>query len=360
MSKYTNIYVGENKVSRRFKGCFKEPKPSSSSSSSSSSLETVNQCLESSLQKGLSLFGLNNKNKDGLGYCNQSLAEDKLSLIPGVDESDCINKGIAVYNIQAPSGGLDTIGNTYLSVDSDPSNKDVKAVFHKFPESMLEMGKAYYEHENYDSPDNNLTNANIANASSEQCKQFCINRGQECKGFVYDKANNSCSLKGEVYPTSKREINKSKDIYTRMPDVKHSQSCPGGIKAVTTDFLNSNGFISSENMSMDFQCETEGGLMQEERGLESAYKTLTEEVNGLQSENTQLLNSFRKVNKSIKEKTDKYHQTGAHIDSLAANPTVDQLMEDSGRLETVFSMRNTALMFSLILLSIILVRVLRK
>ena len=324
--------------------------------SNNSPLQSVNQCMETANQNGNSVFGISNLDKNGMTQCVNNNEIPDISQLGSESESQCLGQigTSTIYNIN--SGGNENLGKSYMGVKKDKSSK---FVFHEYPSSLLGISNRFHKVANYDSPENNLTNADITDTTSEQCKQYCLNRGQQCKGIVYDRTTNSCTLKGEIYPKSKREINKSKDIYTRMPSVKNSKSCPGGIEAVDSQFLNKNGFISSENMTTEFQCETEA-MVAEEEGLEKAYRTLTEEVGGLRKENEQLINDFNEVRKSVMTNANDYVSTEEKINKLRNNPTVLQLLSDSEKLQTMFSMRNTGLVLALILLSIFLLKVLRK
>jgi len=329
--------------------------------SNNSPLQSVNQCMEQTAQSGTSIFSITNMNSNGLAQCasGKDVETPSGALLQNVDEPQCLKNPQAesVFTVETSQGNSDTLGKTYLG-KKEKGNK--KMIFHEYPDSMLSMGKQYMKHGDFDSPDNNLTDADITNASSEQCKQYCINRGQDCKGFVYDKANNTCSLKNEIYPTSKREINNTKDIYTRMPSIKNNGSCPDGIEAVNTGFLNKNGFLSSDQMSLDFQCETEANVSKEINSLDASYKTLTDEVIGLRKENNNILKGFQEVRNDVEDKSNDYNDIQKQIKKHKNNPTVGKLLMDSQQLQTTFSMRNTGLVLGLILLSIFLLRVLRK
>ena len=353
---FANFFVGSNEITKQFKGCYNL---GNDSTVESGSLLSLNQCSEDADQSGASVFSLTNMNQNGLAQCSYGPAVMKGGLVQGVNESQCLKDQTmnTVYDISSPSGSRQTLGKTYLATKK---GKDAKMVFHEYPSSLLTMGNQYEKYAGYDSLNNNLTNTDITDASSEQCKQFCINRGQECKGFVYDKTNRSCELKGDVYPTSKRQINKSKDTYTRMPEVKNNDSCPGGISAVSTDFLNKSGFLSSEQMSLNFQCETEGGLLEKEHSIDKAYSTLSDEVGGLRKENARIMKGFRAVRKDIKGNTREFNETEKRIKTVKVNPTVERMLMDSEELQTMFSMRNTGLAMALILFSLFIVRVLRK
>ena len=353
---FANFFVGSNEITKQFKGCYNI---GNDTTVNSGSLLSMKQCSEDADQAGASVFSVTNMNKNGLAQCSYGPDVMKGGLAQGVNEAQCLKDQTmnTVYDISSPSGSRQTLGKTYLAAKK---GKNSKMVFHEYPSSLLTMGNQYEKHSNYDSPNNNLANADIADASSEQCKQYCINRGQQCKGFVYDKASNTCELKGEIYPTSNRQINKSKDTYTRMPEVKNNDSCPGGIKAVNTEFLNKNGFLSSEQMSLDFQCETEGGLIEKEHSIDKAYSTLSDEVGGLRKENARIMKGFHAVRKDIKSKTHEFNKNEKLIKAAKRNPTVERMLMDSEQLQTMFSMRNTGLAMALILLSVFLLRVLRK
>lgn len=329
--------------------------------SNNSPLRSVNECMEIAAQEGTSIFGVANMNQNGLGQCltGSEVKTAEGTLLATTDEPQCLTNKNAdtVYTVKTEKGNMNTLGKTYLG-KKDASNG--KTTFHEYPSSMLGMGEEYIEHAGFDSPENNLANADITEASSEQCKQFCINRGQDCKGFVYDRANQTCTLKGEIYPVSKRKMNDNLSIYTRMPNVKNDASCPKGVRAVNTNFLGKNGFLSSKEMSLEFQCETEAQVTQEQDNLDASYKTLTGEVAGLRKENERILKGFKNVRKNVRGKTDDYREVQEQINKAKENPTVDQLLSDSTRLETSFSMRNTGLVLGLLLLSIFLLRVLRK
>jgi DNA anti-recombination protein RmuC len=112
---------------------------------------------------------------------------------------------------------------------------------------------------------------------------------------------------------------------------------------------------------MDFQCETEGSVTKAEEGLENAYKTLTDQVSSLKGENTNIIKGFEKVRQQVKSSIKGYNNTDEQIKKhIKETPTLNRLLMDSEKLETLFSMRNTGYVLLLILLSIFLVRVLRK
>lgn len=325
--------------------------------SNNSPMKSLNTCLRDANNNNNSTFTINNFNSNKQGNCNSS-GEPLGFKMNNVSEEQCLKTPYVstVYNVKkAPNDGV-TLGKTYLGVKKDKSDD---MTFHEYPSSLLSVSKNYKKFSGYDSNGGDLSNGVIKDSSSENCKQYCLNKGNQCKGFVYNNSNNTCFLKDKIYPNVSREINKSADIYTRMPKVKNSLLCPKGVKAVDTDFIYKNGGISSDKMSLDFQCETEAAIKEEE-GIEKAYSTLTDEISDLREENDRILKGFDNVRDDIKKKSKHYESTNRKIEKHKTNPTVEKLLLDSEQLQSVFSMRNTGLVLALLLLSIFLVRVLRK
>ena len=325
--------------------------------SNNSPMKSLNTCLRDANKSNNSTFTISNFNSNKQGNCNSS-GEPSGVKMNGISEEQCLKTPYVstVYNVKkAPNAGV-TLGKTYLGVKEDNSDD---MTFHEYPSSLLSMGKEYKKFTGYDSSGGDLSNGVIKDSSSEDCKQYCLNKGKKCKGFVYNNSNNTCFLKGKIYPKINREINKSADIYTRMPKVKNGELCPNSVRAVNTDFIYKNGGISSDKMSLHFKCETEAAIKEEE-GIEKAYSTLTHEISDLRRENDRILKGFEDVRDDIKRKSKHYNKINKKIEKRKTNPTVEKLLLDSEQLQTVFSMRNTGLVLALLLLSIFLVRVLRK
>ena len=352
---FGNFYVGENKVAKNYKGCYKR-----NTSLKNAPLKSVNTCLEEGSLSGASVFSISNLNENGMAQCVSGNDGISGSYLEGVTEESCLSQDDTntAYNIIIPKNGREALGKTYMGVPKENSDK---MVFHEYPSSLLTIGNQYNKYSNYDIPNHNLRNANITDSTSEECKQYCINRGQRCKGFVYNKANNSCQLKRSVYPHRSRSENNDTDLYTRMPKVNNNKTCPKGVVPINSEFLNKRGFISSDHMSTDFKCETENEVMEikDEENLLKRYNRLNEDISGIREENDSIIKGFNKVRKSVKKKMDKYNENEEKIHYLE-NPTTERLLLDTNQLETMFSLRNTGLIIALILLSIFLLRVLRK
>ena len=333
--------------------------------SDNSPLKSINTCLQNASNNGDKMFGVTHTKMGEAGEAGEAgvcitvkEASDN-NLIPNMNEAQCLLRKDAttVYDIQESPSANAVLGKTFMGKTSKDSDK---MVFHPYPDSLLSLGKTYQKLIGYDSPDNTINGEEITESTVEECQQYCLNLGNECKGFVYDKANSLCELKNKIYPNTNRVIKKSYDMYTRMPVVKNSPDCPQGVKAVSTDFITKNGFLSNEYMSTGFQCETEKGVKDDVEGLEKAYTTLTEELGNLRKDNETILSDFKKVRKNIMESTKSYHKVDRTIKQKSENQTLEQLLHDSKQLSSLFSLRNSGYILALVLFSIFLVRSLRK
>lgn len=329
--------------------------------SNNSPMKSVNACLQDASDTGSSMVGVTDINNNGLGYClsgdgSQGGDTSAELLLNGVNEDQCLQKKNAntFYNIVKTP----TLGKTFMGKKGKETNK---MVFHEYPDSMLSPGNTYTKYSGFDSVGSDMSNGEIKDSTSDECKQYCINLGDTCKGFVYDSTQNICQMKNKIYPNENRKINKSLDIYTRMPKIKNNKSCPKGVQAVNTEFMKKGGLLSSDKMSMDFQCETEENTIEDLQGIEQAYASLTGELSGLRKENDTILKQFTETRQEIKDTSDNYEDTAKMIHKInEENPTIKKLLEDASHLQSVFSMRNTGFILAIILLSIFLLRVLRK
>jgi len=325
--------------------------------SDNSPLKSINTCLQNASNAGDKMFGITNMDKND-GVCVTIKEASGNNLIPNMSESQCLLKRDAntVYDIQEPPFADTLLGKTFMGERTKDAEK---MVFRPYPESLLSLGKIYQKLIGYDSPDNTIEGEEITEATAEECKQYCLNVGDKCKGFVYDKANSRCQLKSKIYPEAKREIKKSYDIYTRMPIVKNNPDCPKSVKAVSTDYINKNGFLSKEYMSTHFECETEKGIKDDTQGLEKAYTTLTEELGVLRKENENILKDFKNVRKNIHGATKRYQEVDKTTKLMKENPTVEQLLMDSKHLGSSVSFKNTSYFLMFLLFSILIIRAMR-
>ena len=329
--------------------------------SNNSPLKSINTCLHDASEAGSQTFSVSDINGNGIGYCQSgpNVENGQKTLLQGVSEKQCLAMPDAntVYSVTEPAMAKNILGKTFMGKKAKDGEK---MVFYEYPSTLLDMGKGYEKHEGYDSKGGDLADGTIKDATSEECKQYCLNKGDGCKGFVYDTIENICSLKETIYPSTKRTINKSLDIYTRMPSVKNSPLCPKEIRSVNTDFISKNGLLSKDQMSLDFHCETENGLEKQVDSIEKAYSLLTEEVAGLRQENNNLLKGFTETRKDVQKHSDEYDDVKTKLGRFTKNATLERMLMDAKQLETVFSMNNTGFILVMVLLSIILVRVLRK
>jgi hypothetical protein len=327
--------------------------------SNNAPLKSVNTCLQNTVDMGGNELGVYDVNSSGVGRCvNASDIKNTPSeLLNNVKESQCLglSNATTLYNVNEVPGAKQTLGKTFMGQKTNN-----KMTFHEYPSELLTPGKKYVKFSGYGSDGGNLANGTIENSSSEDCKQFCLNKGDNCSGFVYDKNTNSCYLKNSIYPNKSRQINKSQDIYTRMPAVKNSKLCPKDISAVNTEFMNKSGSISDNKMSLDFKCETEAGTQDDMQSIEKAYSILTKELGGLREENEHIVKKFIDVEDTLNKKAKEYYKIAGNVAKREKNVRLEQFLLDNKKMHKILSIKNVALASALLVLSIILVRVLRK
>ena len=96
---------------------------------------------------------------------------------------------------------------------------DSDAVLHPYPSSMLGYSNEYDTYLNFDSSGNDLSQVqvNSVNDCEQQCNSY---DGNQCAGFVFQKASNICNLKGAgVYPQSPRQITSGYTLGVRKPAI---------------------------------------------------------------------------------------------------------------------------------------------
>ena len=127
---------------------------------------------------------------------------------------------------------------------------------------MIKPGTNYDILYNYNSQGNEIDTVikqNKDDNENKECQTAC-NSNDKCNGFVFDKANNSCSIKDNgVYGPSNISGNLNYDanytLYMRNPELINNaaNSCPTSINEITS--LDWNNYTKSGNiMSIDTKC----------------------------------------------------------------------------------------------------------
>lgn len=329
--------------------------------SNNAPLNSVNTCLQNATAGGGNEFGIYNVDATGAGRClnEKDMTGSSALLVDNVSEAQCMGfpeHHYTAYSIQGSAEAKNTLGKTFMGA----KDKNGKMSFHAYPDALLKSGKQYTKYSGYSAIGNDLTDGTINGTTSAECEQICINKGDNCNGFDFDTSNNTCQLKHKIYPNGPRQEDKSHDIYTRMPAVKNDNSCPKDIKAVGTNFITNSGSISESPMSLDFQCETEGDATQNVHGIEQAYTMLTKDLGALRKNNDAIIKEFGDVKRKIKSSSDEYHTTIQKMGDKGRNTTLDQFLLDNQKRGKILTIKNVALGSALIILSILIVRVLRK
>ncbi len=163
------------------------------------------------------------KNKIGGGSCHilKNLPE-----ITELDKNSSINR---------------TIGDKYTSSIFDDANKymgksgyiDENNNLHPYPQSMIKYGEDYQEFDNTKSEGNVIQEIQGDFLKGiERCNEI-----KNCAGFVWNKKNNSVSLKdNSIYPSSIKNYDTNSSLYLRNIVLNDSHnSCPKTIESITPD-----------------------------------------------------------------------------------------------------------------------------
>ena len=320
-----------------------------------------NDCLTEAQNAGASVYSISNMNKNGLAQCKfgSNVEQDQSTLIAGVTEETCLNNEFnsTVYTLPTKKNSKEAgyLGKTYLG---EQLTNDGKTIFYEYPESMLSLGTQYNKVENYDSKGNDSFQVEKSNVND--CQQYCINRGDDCKGFVFDKNYGTCYFKNKIYPESQKQYNDSLDTYTRLPSINNNSSCSSDVKPVSANFLTDNGLVSNEQMNLNKNCDSVENLIKEVDNIESSYKTLSKEVDSLKKENNRISDAYKEVRHEFRDKIHDFDKTNEKTKAIMNNPTPSKALEDIFLLQKSNSMHLVGFILLSIIALIILLRVFRK
>ena len=135
---------------------------------------------------------------------------------------------------------------------------DGDAVLHPYPSSMLGYSNEYDIYPNFDSSGNDLSQVQVN--SVNDCKQQCNSYdGNQCAGFVFQKASNICNLKSAgVYPQSPRQVTsgytlgvRKPTIINNNPNVNPNVAAFFGSKMVEIDSIQYQNYPQGDAMTPD-------------------------------------------------------------------------------------------------------------
>jgi hypothetical protein len=275
---------------------------------------------------------------------------------------------------KAQDNGIDSAayGLSITNGGDDKFSYAEKWELSEYPDNLLQLGTDYKEMKNYyatiEDAQYDLEGGEFSRVykSPEECKQICVNIGQDCAGFIYDTEQNYCSLKNKMYPNVSGKPMDNEDSYIRMPTFigEPSNGCPSNIKPVSSKFLVENGVFLEEPASLEYKCSDIGSKKSEEiaeiNKLDDSYKLLKDDVSNLQTENNQILKGFQEVRRRFMKQVGSYDKVTNNMKKIHDNPTKSQMLTDMNTLSKSFSLQNSGMFMLLILFVIILMRVMRK
>jgi hypothetical protein len=179
---------------------------------------------------------------------------------------------------------------------------DSNAVLHQYPSSMIGYSNEYNMYENFNSTGNDLSQVQVTdiNACKQQCNSY---DGNQCGGFVYEKASNICNLKGSgIYPKSPRQYTSAYTLAVRKPTIINNSSN-------TDPNINPNiaSFFDSKMVQIDsvqYQNYPQGDAMTPDSFNEYSNPAISENI---KNQMTQLQNQLTTVASHIANKMEEMY-----------------------------------------------------
>ena len=223
------------------------------------------------------------------------------------------------------------LGHTYY-LESKNSNE-----MSQYPKSMLTGGTEFASITGFDSPGNDIRLGKHTDKTADQCKQICVETGENCAGFVYQEASKTCFLKDKIYPEVARIQNQEtaaqgSSIYTRIPMIKGgSNSCPTEVIPVPTLIANGIGKISPESMTPKTKCligkaleaSDEAKAVSSEEIL-NAGKEILSELRAIVSSKEKMAELDAQTQKEMKSDLDTYEKVFKEIKNMKNTIATEQ------------------------------------
>jgi hypothetical protein len=223
---------------------------------------SVDKCGDYAKQYGFQYFGLQNILDTNTANNAQCFVSNDLASAEKYGESaGSINYDNNEYGINNNVTVYDMLNTNNTSSMGKLGYIDATNKVSEYPSSMIKPGSSYDILYNYNSQGNEIDTVlkqNKDDNDNKECQDAC-NSNDKCNGFVFDKANNMCSIKDNgVYSPSNISGNLNYDanytLYMRNPElINNNNSCPTSINEITS--LDWDSYTKSGNlMSIDTKC----------------------------------------------------------------------------------------------------------
>lgn len=203
---------------------------------------------------------------------------------------------------------------------------------------------------NYNSYDQDLSS--FSTSSIEEC-ETAASKVPECGGFIYNKKQQRCFLKGKkIWPKSQRVLDNDCVMKIKAPKVDVDASCP-------TDFItaSSSNFElypkSSDVMNNTMKCglgrvisDNKPPYDKENTLLMGELTSIIDKINALSQERALNLETMPKLRNKIKSRYEEYGRLKKEYDTYynrTLDPTLSQYKQDSELKRTMYTMDTTML-----------------
>jgi hypothetical protein len=231
------------------------------------SVSSVDQCKKMAIDRGATVFGLQNRNecwlnKAGDDYQKYGQAPGSCPALGGpwvnhvygtnssnLDPNANLNSDLIasrVYTIPDVAGDIGKVG--YVNSQGQ---------LQLYPDSMTAYDTKYEKIGTYDIAGSAL-GAAFDTKDATTCQDSCTNVNgdtQKCAAFVFDTTTAMCQLLDNTMYGENRIINKNKQLYLRQKSVKNQDvSCPVDVTIQTAEFWSDNYRDDSPDMSPSTKC----------------------------------------------------------------------------------------------------------
>lgn len=210
---------------------------------------------------------------------------------------------------------------------------DSSDMLREYPSSMLAYSNQYQIYPGYDSPNNDISNAQVS--SQTDCEIAC-NGNAECAGYVFQSTTNTCWLKNKnVYPKSSKVPNASLVLGIREPTIVGTSGCSKDI--VDIDTVEYSRYQKGEPMAPDTACNSSLVSSEDRMKLDNVQNQLQLVAQDIASKMESLYNQDNMVYNKLNMNSDQFKKNLAMYKNVNQKIQMERQIESKGNIE---GMRN--------------------
>jgi len=210
---------------------------------------------------------------------------------------------------------------------------DSSDMLREYPSSMLAYSNQYQIYPGYDSPNNDISNAQVS--SQTDCETAC-NGNAECAGYVFQSTTNTCWLKNKnVYPRGSKVPNSSLVLGIREPTIVGTSGCNKDV--VDIDTVEYSRYQKGEPMAPDTSCNSSLVSSEDRMKLDNVQNQLQLVAQDIASKMESLYNQDNMVYNKLNMNSDQFKKNLAMYKNVNQKIQMERQIESKGNIE---GMRN--------------------